>query len=70
MACPEDGVLKIRSLRADGEDHKAPCHSLVRKVEVLGLERPVKWTRDTEALTVDLGDYRTDLPLTVRITVV
>lgn len=70
MACPEDGVLKIRSLRADGEDHKAPCHSLVRKVEVLGLERPVKWTRDTEALTVDLGDYRTDLPLTVRVTVV
>lgn len=69
MACPENGLLKIRSLRAGGEEHKAPCHSLISRVEVLGLERPVEWNRDAEALTVNLRDYRTDLPLTVRVTV-
>ncbi len=66
MRCPEDGVLKIRSLREADASHKPLWHGIIRKVEVLGLGE-VKWSRDGEALTVEMGDYRSGMPVVVKV---
>ncbi|MBR4500982.1 MAG: alpha-L-fucosidase [Clostridia bacterium] len=68
MKCPADGLIQIESLREADASRLPLWHGIVRDVNVLGLESPVKWTRDDKALHVDLGDWRTDLPLTVKIT--
>ena len=67
MKCPADGMIHIESLR-EADASKLPLwHGIIRDVTVLGLDSPVRWTRDERALHVDLGDWRTDLPLTVKI---
>ena len=67
MACPADGELHIRSLREADASHLPLWHGIVRKVEVLGNPAQVAWTRDGEALHVDLGTYRSDMPVVVKI---
>lgn len=67
MACPADGKLHIRSLREADASHLPLWHGIVRKVEVLGNPAQVAWTRDGEALHVDLGAYRSDMPIVVKI---
>ena len=70
MVCPGDGRLKIRSLRHSAETGKLPLfHGIVREVRVLGLDGPVRWERTEEALEVNLGDWRSSLPVVVRVTV-
>lgn len=66
MRCPEDGKLHIRSLREADASHKPLWHGIIRRVEVLGMGA-AQWSRDTEALTVELGDYRSDMPVVVKI---
>ena len=67
MKCPADGMIHIESLREADASRLPLWHVIVRDVNILGLGSPVKWTRDDKALHVDLGDWRTDLPLTVKI---
>ena len=67
MVCPEDGVLRIKSLR-EADASKLPLwHGIIREVRVLGCEKPVEWKRDEEALTVQLGDFRSELPVVVKV---
>ena len=66
MRCPEDGVLRIHSLREADASRKPLWHGILRGVEVLG-HGPVAYARDSEALTVHLGDYRSDMPVVVKI---
>ncbi len=68
MKCPGDGRIRIESLREADASRLPLWHGIVRDVRVLGLDAPVKWFRDETALHVDLGVWRTELPLTVRIT--
>ena len=69
MACPEDGVLRIRSMAEADASHKPLFHGIIRDVQVLGHEGETTWSRDEEALHVNLGSIRSDLPLVVRVTV-
>ena len=66
MRCPEDGVLRIKSLRKADAHAKPLWHGIIRKVEVLGMGE-AKWSRDEEALTVQLGDFRSDMPVVVKV---
>ena len=70
MVCPEDGKIRIRSLRHSSETGRLPLfHGNVRDVRVLGREGETAWSRTEEALEADLGDWRSPLPVTVRVTV-
>ncbi len=70
MVCPENGQLRIRSLRHSSETGRLPLfHGIIRDVEVLGLDAPVSWQRTEEALEVNLGAWRSAMPVVVRITV-
>lgn len=69
MVCPEDGVLRIRSMREADASHLPLFHGIVERVEVLGQTGEVAWERDSEALTVRLGKIRSELPLTVKVSV-
>lgn len=67
MICPEDGQIHLRSLREADASHLPLYHGIIRDVKVLGLEEKVSWKRDEEALHVDLGTFRSNLPLVVKI---
>ena len=67
MVCPKDGVLRVKSLREADASRLPLYHGIIREVRVLGLDRPVAWRRDEEALTVELGDYRSELPVVVKV---
>lgn len=70
MVCPENGVIRIRSLRHASETGTLPLfHGIPESVEVLGCDQPIRWERTEEALVVDLGSWRSDLPVTVKLTV-
>ena len=67
LKCPEDGQCHIASLRCADASHLPLWHGIIRKVEVLG-HGECAWTRDGQALHVDMGDYRSDMPVVVKIT--
>jgi len=67
MRCPEDGQILIRSLRKADASRLPLFHGIVDSVDVLGMDHSPVWQRDEEGLKVDLGDYRSSLPVTVRI---
>ncbi len=70
MVCPADGKIRIRSLRRSKETGHLPLfHGIIRDVRVLGMDSEPAWRRTEDALEVDLGDWRSDLPVTVRVTV-
>ena len=66
LVCPEDGQLHIKSLREADASHLPLWHGVIEKVEVLGCGE-CAWTRDEEALHVDMGDFRSDMPVVVKI---
>ena len=67
MVCPEDGKLKILSLR-DADASRLPVYKgIIENVEVLGADDPVQWKQDEEALHVDMGSFRTELPFVIKI---
>lgn len=67
LVCPEDGKLHIKSLREADASHLPLWHGVIEKVEVLGCGE-CAWTRDEEALHVDMGSWRSDMPVVVKIT--
>lgn len=70
MVCPQDGKVRITSLRYSGETGTLPLfHDLIREVRVLGMDGSPAWRRTEEALEVDLGDWRSDLPVVIRVRV-
>lgn len=68
MVCPADGKVDIVSLREADASSLPLFHAELREVHVLGCDKPLQWTRDGEALHVDLGDYRSDMPIVIRVT--
>jgi len=66
MVCPEDGVLHVRSLGKGERSQDAVFQGIVRDVEVLGCGK-VAWEQDKEKLTVSLGQWRTDMPLVIKV---
>lgn len=68
MVCPEDGKLTVRSLREADASHLPLFHGIIDSVEVLGCEEKPRWMRDGEALHVDMGVWRSDMPVVVKVT--
>ena len=66
LVCPEDGKLHIKSLREADASHLPLWHGVIKSVEVLGCGE-CAWTRDEEALHVDMGTFRSDMPVVVKI---
>ena len=66
LVCPEDGQLHIKSLREADASHLPLWHGVIKSVEVLGCGE-CAWTRDEEALHVDMGSFRSDMPVVVKI---
>ena len=69
LVCPEDGMLRIRSMRKADASHLPLFSGAVKDVTVLGRTAPIVWERDTTALRVDMGAYRSDLPVVIKIKV-
>lgn len=69
LVCPEDGILRIRSMREADASHLPLFSGAVKDVTVLGCTAPIVWERDTTALKVDMGAYRSDLPVVIKIKV-
>ena len=67
LKCPEDGKLHIKSLCKADASHLFRWHGIIRKVEVLG-GGECQWERDNDALHVDMGNFRSDMPVVVKIT--
>lgn len=67
LRCPEDGKLHVRSLREADASHLPLYHGIVTAVEALGVG-PVAWSRDGEALHADLGAWRSEMPVVLKIT--
>ena len=66
LVCPADGKMHIRSLREADASHLPLWHGVIKSVEVLGCGE-CAWTRDEEALHVDMGSFRSDMPVVVKI---
>lgn len=66
LKCPEDGKMHIKSLREADASHLPLWHGVIKSVEVLG-GGECAWTRDEEALHVDMGSFRSDMPVVVKI---
>ncbi|MBQ9210365.1 MAG: alpha-L-fucosidase [Clostridia bacterium] len=70
MVCPEDGKIRITSLRHSKETGTLPLfHGIIEEVKVLGMAEEPAWQRTEEALEVDLGPWRSDMPVVVRVRV-
>lgn len=70
MVCPDDGQIRVRSLRHSGETGRLPLfHGIITDVKVLGMENDTVWRRTDEALEISLGDWRSDTPVVIRVTV-
>lgn len=67
LRCPEDGQVHIKSLREADASLLPLWHGIVKKVEVLG-KGECSWTRDDVALHVDMGAFRSDMPIVVKVT--
>lgn len=68
MVCPEDGRVDITSLREADASHLPLFHGVIREVHALGCDDALAWSRDEQALHVDLGAYRSDMPVVIRVT--
>ena len=44
-------------------------HGIIEEVKVLGMAEAPAWQRTEEALEVDLGPWRSDMPVVVRVRV-
>jgi alpha-L-fucosidase len=67
MECPQDGVLRIKSLREADASRMPLFNGIVTDVQVLGFDEKPQWMRDGEALTVRLGSISSDLPLVLKV---
>ncbi len=68
MRCPEDGHFTVKSLADNLVQNSPAFHSVVEKVEILGYEGTVSWSKDAEGLHVCAGVH-SDLPVVLKITV-
>ncbi len=63
-------TVRIASLATKDSFQVPDFHSIVRKVEALGIEKDVKWEQDETSLTVRLQKpVETDMPVVFKLTV-
>lgn len=70
MKQSEDGKYCIVSLGEQDASKQANFHGIIKKVEVLGTDEEVKWSRDAEGLHVETGyqtGCQTDMPVVMKI---
>lgn len=68
MICPTDGCFTVCAL-ADSADQNVPkFHGLVEKVEILGYDGHLTWTKDRDGLHIR-SDMHGDMPVVVKVTV-
>ena len=67
LKCPEDGAIRVKSLRDADASHLPVFNGIIESVSVLGGPAAPAWHRDEEALTVELGSYRSDMPVVVKV---
>ena len=68
MACSEDGRFTVKAL-ADSPDQNAPeFHGIVEKVQILGYDGPLTWTKDAQGLHVQ-ANVHSNMPVTIKVTV-
>ncbi len=66
LKCPEDGKITVKTLGESDTSRVARFHAIIKNVELLGVGE-VPFTRDGEGLHADIGDYRSDMPLVLKI---
>ena len=66
MVCPENGRADITSLRVADASRMPLFNGIIGRVTVLGMGEAV-WKADAEALHVYLGDFRSDMPVVIRV---
>ena len=69
MVCPQDGILRIRSMREADASSLPLFNGAVLDVKILGSEQTVHWERNEQALTVHLGNYRSDMLVVIKLTI-
>ena len=67
MKCPEDGHIHITSLRNADASHLPLFNGIVDTVTVLGGPEQPAWHCDDQAMHVDLGTWRSDMPVVVKV---
>lgn len=67
MVCPQNGKLTIKSLREADASHLPLFHGVIDDVQILGCAEKPLWKRDGEALHVDMGAWRSDMPVVVKV---
>ncbi|MGG4142587.1 alpha-L-fucosidase [Paenibacillus algorifonticola] len=65
LVYPEDGEVKITSLKAKSHDFQG----IIQQIEVLGFEEQPVWERTAEALVVRTNGVRSPYPVVLKITV-
>lgn len=66
---PEDGEICIRTLGEKDASRKPHFHGIIRDVKVLGQDAPPAWERREEGLILRMGQGKSGLPVTVKLTV-
>ena len=47
--------------------HSGSPHAIIKSVELLGSDRPVKWTRDGDGLHIEAEPMQTRNPVVFRV---
>ena len=68
LKCSTDHTYCIKSLGIQDASKKANFNGIIRKVEVLGKDGELAWTRDEEGLHIECG-VESDKPIVFRITI-
>ncbi len=68
LKCSTDHTYCIKSLGIQDASKKANFSGIIRKVEVLGKDGELAWTRDEEGLHIECG-VESDKPIVFRITI-
>lgn len=69
LKCPEDGEFTVKAL-ADSADQNVPeFHGIIEDVSLLGYDGALTWKKDAEGLHVSAPGIRSDMPVTLKITI-
>ena len=67
MKCPKDGRFTIRSLAVTDNTRLPDFAGIIREVDILGCDRPVKWSVDTGGLYVEAEGFTSEFPVVIRV---
>ncbi|AGA56643.1 alpha-L-fucosidase [Thermobacillus composti KWC4] len=65
LAYPEDGVVRIRSLR----ERSPHFHGIIKDIQILGFDERPEWERNNEALILRTKSVSSPMPVVFRISI-